>query len=64
MAVYQQHTLFKVVHFTPDWVKKDLSFDINSIKTKKDCQILHMKYHQEMVDFMKWAEVDPQGMEM
>lgn len=46
----------------PPWLKKDPSFSL--LRARDDLSLLHHRYHQEMLSFVKWAEIDPHSLEM
>jgi len=60
----QQKSLDHILHQTPPWIKKDSRFCLQNIDKKESLDLLHKKYHEEVISFMKWAEVDPLSDEM
>jgi hypothetical protein len=48
-------TLKYILHEIPPWVRKDAVFNISS--SVQNADTLHHKYHQEILSFIKWAEI-------
>ena len=59
-----KNALDKMLYFIPPWMSHSSNFCISEMKSKKALDALHWKYHQEIISFMKWAEIESHGPEM
>ena len=55
-------TLTRILYDIPPWIKKDPNFTMQA--ARDDINLLHWKYHDEMLSFTKWAEIYPRSLEM
>lgn len=62
MLEAHKHTLNHILYSIPPWVKKDPNFHLS--EAKSNIFLLHRKYHEEILSFTKWAEIDPKSIEM